>query len=166
MTATISSVAIGRINAANAVLDIIAQKTKINRRPGGWFVEWERYGGEVLTRRWSVRSGGHYPPWYRHWGHGGTCTTALHQLIRWCQDRPVLPLATWHYWCSPTVYLARDRGAEVCSLLSDSGWPHAVPCVLCGIELTGSLDWWDLSGASGPSCKWGGCRQKVTGNDG
>lgn len=151
-----------KIEAANAVLAIIAERTQIERRCSGWYVTWSRSNGDTLSRRWSVCDGSHYPPWYRHWGHGGTCTQALHQLIRWCQERPVLPLATWHYWCGQQVYLARDRGAEACSLLSDAGWPHNVPCVLCGVDLAGSIDWWGLGGVSGPCCKWGGCRQRPT----
>lgn len=159
----ISATTAARIRAANAALAIIAERTQIERRRGGWYVKWKTYQNVEHSRRWSVQRGSDRPPWHQKWAHGGTCKTALSQLIRWCKEEPVLPLATWQYWCSPGCYLARDRGAELCSLLSDAGWPRDVPCVLCGVALTGSIDWWDLNGVSGPCCKWGGCQQRQAG---
>ena len=64
----------------------------------------------------------------------------------------MLPLSSWHYWTGDRVQIARDHGADVCSILSDAGWPHTVPCVLCGTEITRAVDWWDLDGVSGPMC--------------
>lgn len=152
VTADPSTIA-ARLTAANAVLDIIAHRTRISRRKGGWYVSWVNHRLNEISRRWRTNSNGsHFPPWSHHWGHGGTATLALSQLIRWLQDRPVLPLSSWHHWCSDRLYLARSRGAEVCSLLSDAGWPRLVACVLCGKEIEHARDWWDLDGVSGPTC--------------
>lgn len=149
------------LRAANDVLYIIAPRTWIIRDKGGWYVEWKRSNGETMRRRWARRNGSHYPSWYRHWGHGGTCTLALSQLIRWVQGKPVVPLSSWHHWCGDRIYLARDKGAEVCSRLSDAGWPHGVPCVLCGTMMVRAGDWWDLNGNVGPCCGMtSGCRQQ------
>lgn len=167
VVATMRSEAIVRLNAANAVLAVIAPGTQLVRKPGGWYVRWAKSNGNVIERRWTTRAGSHYPPWYRHWGHGGTCVLALSQLVRWVRDLPVLPLSSWHHWCSGRVYLARDSGAQVCSSLGDAGWPHHVPCVLCGRELERAVDWWDLNGVSGACCGMSdeaGCCQTQRGN--
>lgn len=155
----LSTATIKRLNTANEVLAIIANDTKLVRKCGGWFVEWSRSNEEQLSRRWSVRSGSHYPPWYRHWGHGGTCALALYQLVRWVKGLPVVPLSTWRYWGGKNVYLAREYGERVNSILADAGWPETVPCVLCGRDLRTAEDWWDLDGVVGPCCSFGRCRE-------
>jgi hypothetical protein len=151
------------VDAANFVLLCLTKDTQIHRRYNGWYVTWSQYDGRRFSRRWATRSGSFYPSWYRHWGHGGTCTTALAQLVRWCQGKPVLPLSVWSYWVSPTVALGRENGDKIVQRLFEAGYPVVATCVLCGTELTKSLDWWDLDGVSGPSCKWGGCRQRKEG---
>jgi hypothetical protein len=141
-----------RLDAANHVLSIIASDTKLVWTRGGWSVEWTRLNGEVIKRRWSSPNGSHYPVWYRHWAHGGICTLALSQLVRWVGNKSVLPLNSWHYWCGDKMQLARHRGAEVCSKLADTGWPIQVPCVLCGRQIESAGDWWSLGGVEGPTC--------------
>ena len=149
-----------RIETSNAVLRLMQPDTSIERRKGGWYVCWTRYCKTPQSRRWVTRGNDFYPLWHHKWGRGGTVTTALSQLVRWCGEKPVLPLPTWRYWMSPTVRLGDDSGDEIVRILTDGGYPEATPCVLCGLPITGRLDWWSLDGISGPSCRWTeGCRQ-------
>lgn len=149
------------LNAANKALDCFAPGTSIVvKRRVGVCVEWTQHSGKQFSRRWQTQRGqDFYPTWYRHWGHGGTATTALAQLVRWMQGKPILPLATWRHWTGERVYLGQKRGPECVSILEAAGYPETVNCVLCGVELRG-LDWWSLDGVSGPCCSWtAGCRQ-------
>lgn len=151
------------LNAANKALDCFAAGTRIIvRRKIGVCVEWTQHGGKQFSRRWQTLGGqSFYPTWYRHWGHGGTATTALAQLVRWMQKRPVLPLTAWRYWTGEKIALGRQRGAECVSILAAAGYPETVNCVLCGVELR-RLGWWSLDGVSGPCCNYTeGCRQKA-----
>lgn len=149
------------VDAANRVLEIIAPTTRIERRKGGWYVTWIGWRDKPMSRRWVTRGQSFYPMWSRHWGHGGTCTTALSQLVRWCAGRPVLPMSTWRHWTSVTVSMGGTRGPEIIQILYEAGYPESVDCVLCGKEIVGGLDWWCLDGVSGPCCGWTtGCRQR------
>lgn len=157
----IPSMNIDRLRSANAALQTFAPETRIERRRGGWWVCWTNYRGEQLSRRWMTRGQDFYPVWSHLWGHGGTCCTALSQLVRWSAGRPVLPLASWLYWTGPVVKLARDKGQDLVDTLRSGGYPEHVPCVLCG-DIVTKMDWWSLDGVSGPCCAWTtGCRQKV-----
>lgn len=155
-----------KLDAANAVLEILAPSTTIERRKNGWYVTWIGWRDKPMSRRWATAGGSSgYPSWYRHWGHGGTCSQALWQLIRWCQGRPVLPISTWKYWTGKTVAMGRERGTEIIQVLTEAGYPQSVDCVLCGNQIVGGLDWWHLDGVSGPCCGWtSGCRQKPSGD--
>ena len=148
---------------ANRVLDCFADGTivsYIERR--GVVVSWRPYnGGEIIYRRWQTRGQDFYPTWYKRWGHGGTACTALAQLVRWIQGKPVLPLSTWRYWFGEKCQLARDRGDEGIKALIHGGYPDAAICVLCNQPIAGGMDWWSLDNVSGPCCGWTtGCRQK------
>lgn len=151
-----------RLEVANAALAIFAGDTSIFLRGKRVCIRWKTYRGEILERQWVVRGGqSFYPTWSHTWGHGGTCCTALSQLVRWIQGRPVLPMSSWRYWCSPTVYLARQRGDELIATLADAGYPVEAHCVLCGNVIQGGLDWWNFKNVSGPCCGWTtGCRQQ------
>lgn len=156
-----------RLLAANRALECFAEGTMIFHQPqapgAGFYVSWRPCGtGFPEHRRWIVRRGqDFYPVWYRYWGHGGTATTALAQLIRWCQGRPVLPLTTWLWWMTPSVNLGRDRGAECIEALRDGNYPETANCVLCEQPITAGMDWWSLNKISGPCCGMrSGCHQK------
>lgn len=154
-----------KLAAANRILEIIAPSTRIERRTNGWYITWTRFRGASMSRRWATRGQSFYPVWHRHWGHGGTCTTALSQLVRWCAGKPVLPISTWKYWTGKTVAMGRERGPEIVQILTEAGYPQSVDCVLCGNQIVGGLDWWHLDGVSGPCCGWtSGCRQKPSGD--
>jgi hypothetical protein len=145
-----------RIEVANRVLNYFAEAS-IERRKNGWYVTWHGCKGTV-TRRWQTRGQDFYPVWYRKWSGGGTATTALSQLIRWCADKPVLPLSTWRHWAGDRVKLL---GSEAVDVLLSAGYPERATCVLCKNEINGGLDWWSLNGVTGPCCGWTtGCRQK------
>jgi hypothetical protein len=151
-----------RIDVANEVLQLFAAGTSIEKPKGGVFVTWERWRppGKV-TKRWQCRGSGFYPVWHRQWGHGGTACRALSQLVRWIQEKPVLPLSTWRFWTGKSVRLGRENGPRILELLAAGGYPESVNCVLCDQQITGSYDWWDLKGVSGPCCNhYSGCRQK------
>jgi len=145
-----------RVEMANRVLAYFS-RANIERRKNGWYVSWNGSGGKV-TRRWQTRGQDFYPVWSHIYPGGGTSCTALSQLIRWCGDKPVLPIATWQYWAGEQVKLL---GSEAIAVLREAGYPETSKCVLCGIEITKSLDWWSLNGVTGPCCGWTtGCRQK------
>lgn len=143
-----------KIKVANQVLsDISNGRTKIERRKNGWYVHF--YPNQV--KRWQCRKGNSfYPVWQYH--QGGTATTALSQLIRWLQGKPVLPISTWRHWASDTVKLCSENVADI---LLEGGYPEHVDCVLCGNRIKERFDWWNLDGVSGPCCHWqSGCKQK------
>lgn len=153
---------VDRLRVANAAIAFFAPETTISVESGRVVVRWRSYRDEQYSRRWQCHRGqDFYPTWSRKWGHGGTCCTALSQLVRFVQEKPVLPMSTWEYWCSPKIALARDRGDELVKTLRDGGYPIHVPCVLCKQPINGGLDWWNLNGVSGPCCGWTtGCRQR------
>lgn len=152
-----------RIPIANRVLDCFAPGTIISHSPGiGMSVSWEGNNG-MMHRRWQTRGQDFYPTWSNKWGHGGTACTALSQLVRWVQGKPVLPLSTWRHWFGDKCLLARDRGDEGLKHLACGKYPDEAVCVLCKQPIVGGLDWWSLNGVSGPCCGWkNGCRQKLT----
>jgi len=144
------------VEAANAALVGFASDSTIVIVGGRVCVS---FRGEV--RRWATRGQDFYPVWHHRWAHGGTSATALSQLVRWIQGRPVLPIGSWRYWTGPQVALGRERGPAIVEGLLQAGYPVKTPCVLCGLELEQAGDWWSLDGVSGPSCAWTrGCRQK------
>lgn len=143
-----------RAAMATEVLQCFAAESMIWRRPGGWWVCWDRGRGQVERRYTVGRGRSHHPPWDRIWGHGGTACEALYQLMRWCRGQPVLPLSAWEYWGSDTIRLVDMSVAG--KLLSDMDWPTQVDCVLCGTRIEKAQDWWDLDGVSGPLCTFGG----------
>lgn len=148
-----------RIDAANAVLAMFASDSKIVIKSKVLAVQFP-LRKKLVALRWQVRGGqDFYPVWSDKWAHGGTACTALSQLIRWIKGRPVLPMGSWRYWAR--VGLGRPDGLKMLELLKGAGYPENTPCVLCGRELDGTLDWWNLDGVSGPCCAWTeGCRQK------
>lgn len=148
-----------KLATANAVLATF-NRSQIEPRPGGFYVCWEGRGGP-MAKRWICRGGqDFYPMWSHQWPGGGTAITALSQLIRWLRGQPVLPIGTWHYWASEKLKLLPKEAIEQ---LRDGGYPERADCVLCGNEINGQLDWWNLDGVSGPCCGWtSGCRQKPT----
>lgn len=150
-----------RMRVANEVLGIIADQTWLTFSGGYATVNWRQSNGDLFARRWITRGGqSFYPIWSNKWGHGGTCCTALSQLVRWVQGKPVLPMSTWRYWTGERVALGRERGVEIVQLLTDGGYPEHVKCVLCEREIQGGLDWWHLGDVSGPCCSChSGCRQ-------
>lgn len=152
-----------RIDAANEMLKCFAPGTTLRLESGYVLVEWENNRGKQ-SKRWMTRGGqDFYPVWHRHWAHGGSACTALSQLVRWVQGRPVLSINSWRYWGREECALLRhgDREAALQAML-DAGYPAQATCVLCKQPINGSLDWWSLDGVSGPCCGWtSGCRQKV-----
>ena len=150
------------VDAANSVLLMLTENARIERRYGGWYVVWETHRGKLMERRWSTRGQDFYPVWKREWTYGGTTTTALSQLIRWCRHQPVLPLPTWRYWCGEHCRLGRDNGQQIIETLVDAGYPETSDCVLCHNVIVGDMDWWSLTGVTGPCCGWAsGCRQRI-----
>jgi hypothetical protein len=144
-----------KIEIANRVLKDFAPNTEIVRGATGWKVTWIDWKGKAVSRRWQTRSGqDFYPTWSSKWGYGGTACTALSQLIRWLQDRPVLPLKSWQYWSSPTVKLCSP---EAVLLLGEAGYPDRADCVVCGKPIDGLIDWCHLDGISGACHSFARC---------
>jgi len=161
MTAVVSKD--DRLAAANIALKSFAPDTTLRLESGYVLVEWQRRSGETFSKRWMCRGNDFYPVWYRQWCHGGTTSTALSQLVRWIQGKPVLSISSWRYWASEGVALLRQGdGAEpAIKALLDAGYPQQPVCVLCKKQIDGGIDWWNLNGVSGPCCGWSnGCRQK------
>lgn len=154
-----------RRHNANLALSHFADGTIISEGTRGTLnVSWPKHGGDgYVMKRWQVRGGqDFYPVWSHRWPHGGTACTALSQLIRYIQGRPVLPLSTWRYWVGEKVRLGGDQGEALLARLVHMQYPEHAACVLCGRRLNG-LDWWNLNGVSGPCCGWSsGCRQKAS----
>jgi hypothetical protein len=153
-----------RMVTANLALAYFAPETTLALVRGAVQVRWRSVSRDH-RRRWQT-SGRQdfYPTWSNSWPHGGTCCTALSQLVRWIQGNPVLPLASWRFWCGPTMKLAchddNDRGADLLAVLMAGGYPKRVPCVLCKTLIDTNLDWWNQVGLSGPYCSHNaGCRQ-------
>ena len=150
-----------RLTVANRVLELLRAGYSVpvwlkfkGRRA---FVCWEYHGNNCV--QWVTRGNDFYPTWHGRRGPwGGTTSTAMSQLIYWCQGKAVLPLSSWQYWCGPTVLLGREKGDEIVTTLQDGGYPVAVTCVVCGKPPVG-MDWWSLNGVSGPCCRHAdGCR--------
>ena len=155
-----------RIDVANTVLHTFAPDTKLRIDAQGYVVvEWTTRHDVLLSRRWMTRGQDWYPVWHRHWGHGGTACVALSQLVRWCRDKPVLPLTTWRYWAGEQVRLLRYGDvSSALSALRNAGYPEVATCVLCGRYVDGGCDWWSLKGLSGPCCAMrSGCKQMLKG---
>lgn len=147
-----------KLEAANQVLRCFAPGARIERRiAGGWNVCWKDSRGKPIRKHWQTKGQDFYPVW--SWPHGGTATTALSQLIRFLQGRPVFGQPTWNYWRSERIQLrVSDEALEA---LIQAGYPNEIHCCLCDRHLTGQLDWWSLDGVSGPCCThYEGCRQE------
>lgn len=148
-----------QIATCNAVLHTFQPDSLIRWVETQIYVEFA-YQGRRELKRWQCRGQDFYPMWYRKWSGGGTACTALAQLIRWLQGKPVLPLTTWEYWAGERVHLIKSL--ETIAMLRDAGYPAVARCVLCDRELKAAgFDWWSLAGVSGPCCHYtSGCRQK------
>lgn len=151
-----------RRDNANLALGCFTKNVLIEIFESRYFVSWDGHGGERVIKRWQLRSGqSFYATWSDEYPGGGTSMTALSQLVRWIQGRPVLPLSTWEYWAGESCKLARGRGQEMVERLKHAQYPETTHCVLCGRVLDG-LDWWCLDGISGPCCPGtSGCEQKA-----
>ena len=148
-----------RCSTANRVLATFFDG-RIEQRKGGMYVCWSNSWQGDIAKRWQCRGQDFYPVWHRKYPGGGTSSTALSQLIRWIQGKPVLPISTWQMWASERCKLLPQSAVD--ELLA-GGYPEHVDCVLCGNQIVGGLDWWSLDGVSGPCCGWtSGCRQKVS----
>jgi hypothetical protein len=147
-----------RLSAANAALAIFSPGTSLEFVGRRAFVRWTGYDKKLVRKQWVTRGGqDFYPTWRGPWG--GTVTIAISQLIRWVQGKPVLPLASFKWWCSETIKLAGDRGNELIITLGTSGYPVEVTCVVCGKPPKG-LDWFNRDGVSGPCCRWASCEAR------
>lgn len=151
-----------RVKIANRVLATFAPGATIRLCPTGYvLVKWTHEGVNV-SKRWMTRGQDFYPVWHRKWGHGGTATTALAQLVRWVQRKPVLPIASWRYWAGDKCRLLRQSDAtQPLADMVAAGYPEVARCVLCDCELDRAYDWWSLNGVTGPCCVMqSGCNQK------
>lgn len=145
-----------RLSVANRVLASFFDG-RIERRKGGTYVCWSNKHQGDVSKKWMCRGQDFYPVWHHKYPGGGTSSTALSQLIRWIQNKPVLPISTWRMWASERCQLLPSSAVD--ELLS-GGYPERVDCVLCGCVITGGLDWWSLDRVSGPCCgSSSGCRQ-------
>ena len=152
-----------RLAVSNEALKMFARNVSLSGSRGRVYVDFP-YKGSVVRRQWQAsESGGTYPKWYRMFSHGGTVTYALSQLVRWCQDKPVLTLGTWRYWVGDSMRLARDRGDDLIGVLVSGGYPVSGKCMSCGVDSTTFGDWWFPSGG-GPCCSFAphGCKVNVS----
>lgn len=147
-----------RCSTANVVLASFFDG-HIEDRKGGVYVCWSNEWDGDVAKRWQCRGQDFYPVWHHKYPGGGTSSTALSQLVRWIQGKPVLPISTWHYWSREQCKLLPEPAVRT---LSEGGYPGHVNCVLCGKLIVGSLDWWHLDKVSGPCCSLTtGCRGKI-----
>lgn len=145
-----------RLAIANAALQCFVPDTRMEIRSGRVFIVWTDYLGKTTSRMWMCRGGDFYPVWSHKWAHGGTCTTALSQLVRFVRGLPVLPLSTWAYWCGEQVGLAawrgKDKQTELLAILKAGGYPQQATCIMCGKSPIGRFDWYRRGNKSGPGC--------------
>jgi hypothetical protein len=143
-----------RLAASNAALAIFGPGYGLHLEFTGRraFVCWESKWEGRQRVQWVTHAGNDFYPTWRKGPWGGTCSTAMSQLIRWCQGKPVLPLGCWKGWSGDGVRLAGDRGPELIELLRAAGYPERVACVCCGLPPIG-LDWFNRDGVSGPCCR-------------
>lgn len=139
-----------KLEIANTVLKSFAPDAEITFVPRvGYKVS---HSGKK-AKRWVTIGGSFYPTC--RWNRGGTATIALTQLIRWLQNRPVLPLTSWKYWCNQKLV-----EPEILEILKEAGYPETAKCCLCDEELVKGLDWWNLGKVQGCCCTmFSGCRQ-------
>lgn len=143
---------INRIDVANEVLNSFSSAL-IEKRKNGIYIIF-RYRDELISRRWQCRGQDFYPVWKRKYPGGGTSCIALSQLIRWVQNKPVLPLSSWEYWSGDSCRLVPKESVEI---LKSNKYPQEVKCVRCEKEIIKGIDWWNLNGVSGPCCYMGHC---------
>jgi hypothetical protein len=142
-----------KLGTVNRAIALFARNTTVRRGLTGWTVEWTDSRGKKHRRRWAVDAGqSFFPAWHHSWSHGGTACTALSQLMRWLQGRPVFGIGTWRYWTGEYIRLGSP---EIIQVLTDGGYPAGQVCVRCGgaIGPDQGLDWWNLEGISGPCCR-------------
>lgn len=137
-----------RIGTANKVLATLGKYSFSWRN--GLRIHWETWRGEQVTKRWS--SGRNfYPPF--NLPCGGTQTTAIAQLARYCQGRNSLPLNTWRYWGTLKLWKDDESRDKAIALLEGSDYPKKPVCVFCGNDLTGKQwDWYSWKGSEGVGC--------------
>jgi hypothetical protein len=134
-----------KLKAVNKILDIMGTRTVVSRENGGWYCTWQNWKDKTVKKRYSARDG--WPVWGDQWGHGGTCQSALTQLMRWLQGKTVHPLRVWRHWVGLNVQLGTP---EIIEILLTAGYPENPPCVLCGKPLMGSHDWFNTESGEGP----------------
>ena len=145
-----------RLATANAALQCFVPDTRLELRNGRVFVCWENYRGKPASRMWMTRGGSFYPMWSHKWAHGGTCTIAMAQLVRWVRGLTVLPMTTWEYWVGERVGLAgwrgKDKQEELLATLRNAGYPLVSTCIFCGKSPIGRFDWYSYRGKEGTVC--------------
>lgn len=145
-----------KLEIANEVLKDFSC-VQLEKLKGGMYVSWNIK--KPIRRRWQCRGQDFYPVWHNIYPGGGTSSMALAQLIRWCQDKPVLPLTSWRWWSGESVALVSKEAVDK---LESACYPKVVKCVLCRNDIVGSMDWWSLNKVSGPCCSHlSGCRQRI-----
>lgn len=147
-----------RLDTVNAAVKLIMPDVSIELEGRAAFVNFLGYRSYGETRpkkrkQWiAVSEGSHFPRWSSEFPHGGTCHAALHQLVRFAQEKPVVTIGAWEAWCGPNIRVAGDNGQAVVDLLRAGGWPTVATCVVCGRTPLPRYDWWSLEGVSGPAC--------------
>ena len=154
-----------RMEVANEVLAYImpSMKPELVIKAGRIAVRWHQSWEEerpIVTKIWMTRNQDFYPIWHNRAPWGGTCSTAISQLVRWARHQPVLPLDVWRRWSQPGIQLF--SGDRPLVLLQKAGYPEVVECVVCGNEPDG-LDWWHYEGKSGPCCVYGCQAERIRG---
>lgn len=96
--------------------------------------------------------------WIRHPPiSGGTMNEVASQVVRWLRDMPRWPLPWWEYLWKRRLTSHWDREA-ILKLVSENGVAGEDRCVVPGCGGSGTSDWWDLNGVSGPCCQWKKCQ--------
>lgn len=150
-----------KLVSVNLVLNLMGTNTSVSWVPGkGWVCFWQTWNGKQIERRYQRKGRSEYPVWHAKWGHGGTCCRGLFQLIRWLDNKPVMPLSIWGYWCGPLVKVGPP---EIVNILQNAGYPQDAYCVVCGGRIKGSMDWWDDKKVSGPAHfhAWSKCLEQT-----
>lgn len=146
-----------RIEAANRVLDLMKTRSRIERRPGGFYLvtrHWQPEKPDIINKIVLSKSREFLGLDYGRHGMGMTNSISTAQLVRWIRGERRHPLKFWRYQYSDAIAAILEA--------TDYPDPERTCCVLCRKEPTPAGDWWDdrENDLFGPCCYMEACRRR------
>ena len=145
-----------------SIFDAMNSYVTVELVNGRFYLSWDFVGKQ--RRRWDAPEGSSFPTWSRKAPWCGTRSMCYGLLVRAIQGKPIVPYGTWINLVTGPCKLCGGNPEPLKAALDAAGWPHEVPCILCGKMLTRTGDWWTVGEGrkrkSGPSCSMADCREK------